>query len=76
MTHLHARTLGRLVELPLTTGRHHAVDPDEIVEIGAKHDQPGVTIVRLRNQHFTLYVKAEYLAVRELVAAALSARSC
>jgi hypothetical protein len=73
---LKARTFGHLVELPLTSGRMHTIDPDAVVEVGTPHAQPGVTIVRLRGQGFALYVRAEYSDVAALLEAALSARAC
>ena len=71
-----ARTVGHLVELPLTSGRFHSIDPEEVVEVGAHHEHAGVTIVRLRDTRFTLYVKAEYDAVRAVLAAAFAGRAC
>lgn len=69
---LRVRHIGHLVELPLTSGKSHAIDPDEVVEVGPVYGQPGVTIVRLRDQRFTLYVAAEYEMVRELLRASMT----
>ncbi|GEM_PF-2808478 len=73
---IRARQIGHLVELPLTSGKSHAIDPEEVVEVGPAHGQVGVTIVRLRDQRFTLYVSAEYQEIRELLRVALGGSSC
>jgi hypothetical protein len=73
---LRAHHIGHLLELPLTSGRSHSIDPEEVVEVGPLHGQPSVTIVRLRDSKFTLYVQGEYEHVREMLRAALSSGSC
>lgn len=73
---LRAHHIGHLLELPLTSGRSHSIDPDEVVEVGPLHGQPSVTIVRLRDSKFTLYVQGEYEHVREMLRAALSTGPC
>lgn len=71
-----ARTIGHLVELPLTSGRRHAIDPAEVVETGTPHGQPGVTLVRLRDQSFCLYVPMDYDTVIGLLQAAIQHQAC
>lgn len=73
---LRAHHIGHLLELPLTSGRSHSIDPEEVVEVGPLHGQPNVTIIRLRDSKFTLYVQGEYEHVREMLRAALSSASC
>ena len=51
---LRAHHIGHLLELPLTSGRSHSIDPEEVVEVGPLHGQPSVTIVRLRHSKVTL----------------------
>ncbi len=73
---LRASQIGHLLELPLTSGKRHAIDPVEVVEVGPAHGQSGVTVVRLRDAKFTLYVQAEYEHVREMLRAALADSPC
>lgn len=71
-----ASTFGHLVELHLTSGTYHAIDPAEIVEMGPVRGQPDTTLVRLKNSDFLLYVRGEYAQVRAMIGAALDSRPC
>ena len=68
-----SRSVGHLLELPLTSGKCALVDPAEICEVGTPHGQEGVTLVRCTGQRFAHYVDAEYPAVRLWIDAALRA---
>lgn len=66
-----SRTVGHLLELPLTSGQWAMIDPAEICEVAIPHGQEGVTLVRCHGQRFAHYVDAEYPAVRLWIEAAL-----